>query len=285
MENTNENAAMLEKLNQFTRREHTADEVYIFTVTLCDNEIDRDNERFTRESLESMAEKFIGVTGIFDHDPKGGNQTARIFSTEVVEEEHENSVGEKYAYLKGYAYMVRTSSNADLIREIDGGIKKEVSVSCTADRQICSICGTDRRVKACHHVKGRRYDGKKCFVSLEDISDAYEWSFVAVPAQIRAGVTKKFGEDIPEAEDVPDSRENTGSGEEKTSLNEVSRNELETNIRRALALRCPDGCAKQVFDRICDKLEDGELEALGKILSAGKAAKTPICLDDYTMKI
>ncbi|MDE6763374.1 MAG: hypothetical protein K2J73_06820, partial [Oscillospiraceae bacterium] len=182
-------------------------------------------------------------------------------------------------------YMVRTSSNADLIREIDGGIKKEVSVSCTADRQICSICGTDRRVKACHHVKGRRYDGKKCFVSLEDISDAYEWSFVAVPAQIRAGVTKKFGEDIPEAEDVPDITENTGSGEEKTSLNEVSRNELETNIRRALALRCPDGCAKQVFDRICDKLEDGELEALGKILSAGKAAKTPICLDDYTMKI
>ncbi|MDE6763579.1 MAG: hypothetical protein K2J73_07865, partial [Oscillospiraceae bacterium] len=113
MENTNENAAMLEKLNQFTRREHTADEVYIFTVTLCDNEIDRDNERFTRESLESMAEKFIGVTGIFDHDPKGGNQTARIFSTEVVEEEHENSVGEKYAYLKGYAYMVRKSSTPD----------------------------------------------------------------------------------------------------------------------------------------------------------------------------
>lgn len=290
MENTtNEaNEAMLEQLNKFTRREHTADEVFIFSVTLCDNEVDRDNERFTRESLDEMAEKFIGVTGIFDHDPKGGNQTARIFSTEVVEEERENSVGERYAYLKGYAYMVRTSSNADLIREIDGGIKKEVSVSCTAKRQICSVCGTDRRVKACHHVKGRRYDGRKCFVSLEGISDAYEWSFVAVPAQVRAGVTKKFEEDIPEDMDVPENASDTDTVEENVPLNEESRRELETSIRRALALRCPDGCAKQVFDRVCDKLEDGELEELGKILSAGKTAravKAPVCLDDYTMKI
>lgn len=279
MENSSENTAMLEQLNKFTRREFTEDEVFIFSVILCDNEIDRDNERFSRKSLDQMAEKFVGITGIFDHDPKGGNQTARIFSTEVIEESRENSVGEKYAYLRGYAYMVRTGSNADLIREIDGGIKKEVSVSCTAERQICSVCGTNRRVKACHHVKGRRYDGKKCFVSLEDISDAYEWSFVAVPAQVRAGVTKKFEEDISQS---------TDTAEENVQLSEEARRELETNIRRALALRCPDGCAKQVFDRICEKLEDGELEELGKILSAGKsskAAKIPVCLDDYIMKI
>ncbi|MDE6133017.1 MAG: hypothetical protein K2G04_06575, partial [Oscillospiraceae bacterium] len=181
-----EQKELLEKLNKFTRRELTEDEVYIFTVTLCDNEIDRDNECFSRKSLEEMAEKFIGVTGIFDHDPKGGNQTARLFCTEVVDEDRVNSVGEKYAYLKGYAYMVRTSSNADLISEIDGGIKKEVSVSCSAERQICSICGEDRRVRACRHVKGRKYDGQKCFVTLDGISDAYEWSFVAVPAQVCA---------------------------------------------------------------------------------------------------
>lgn len=277
MENINNNAAMLEQLNKFTRREFKEDEVFVFSVILCDNEIDRDNERFSRKSLDQMAEKFVGVTGIFDHDPKGGNQTARIFSAEVIEEDHENSVGEKYAYLKGYAYMVRTGSNADLIREIDGGIKKEVSVSCTADRQICSVCGTDRRVKACHHVKGRRYDGKKCFLSLEDISDAYEWSFVAVPAQVSAGVTKKFEENLHDSAEPPASPE--------VPENEVPRNELEKNIRRALALKCPDGCAKQIFDRICGKLDDGELEELGKIVSAGKSAKTPVCLDDYLMKV
>lgn len=280
MGNINNSSADLEQLNKFTRRQFTGDEVFIFSVILCDNEIDRDNERFSRKSLEQLAEKFVGVTGIFDHDPKGGNQTARIFSAEVVEENRENSLVEPYAYVKANAYMVRTDSNADLIREIDGGIKKEVSVSCAAERHICSVCGTDRRVKACHHVKGRRYDGKKCFLSLEDISDAYEWSFVAVPAQVGAGVTKGFEEDVPEDAEVPENAENTDNGESG-----VPRDELEKSIRRALAMRCPDGCAKQIFDRVCGMLDDSELEELGKAVEAGKSSKVPERLDEYLMQV
>ena len=279
MGNINNSSADLEQLNKFTRRQFTGDEVFIFSAVLCDNEIDRDNERFSRKSLEQLAEKFVGVTGIFDHDPRGGNQTARIFSAEVVEESRENSLGEPYAYVKANAYMVRTDSNADLIREIDGGIKKEVSVSCAAERHICSVCGTDRLVKACHHVKGRRYDEKKCFLSLEDISDAYEWSFVAVPAQVGAGVTKKLEENIPEETEVPEDIEN------KVSNGETDRGELEKSIRRALAMRCPDGCAKQIFDRVCGMLDDSELEELGKAVEAGKSPKVPERLDEYLMQV
>jgi hypothetical protein len=36
------------------------------------------------------------------------------------------------------------------------------------------------------------YGGKICHTVLDGITDAYEWSFVAVPAQRNAGVTKKF---------------------------------------------------------------------------------------------
>ncbi len=258
---------LLEKLNRFTRRELSADEVYIFPVTLCDNEIDRDNERFSRAALDTLAEKFIGVTGIFDHDPKGENQTARLFAAEVVEEDRENSLGEKYAYLKGYAYMVRTASNADLIREIDGGIKKEISVSCAAERQVCSVCGADRRVKACRHVKGRTYDGKRCFVTLEDVSDAYEWSFVAVPAQVRAGVTKKFEENPAE--------------EDKPSDEEVRRG-LEERVYAALAAKDPKGSAKTVFDRVKDKLDNAELEELCKELAAGKDVPKPKSFGNFS---
>jgi len=250
---------LLDNLNKFTRKELSAEEVYIFPVTLCDNEVDRDNERFSRKSLDELAEKFIGVTGIFDHNPKGENQTARIFLTEVVEEERCNSLGEKYAYLKGYTYMVRTDSNADLIREIDGGIKKEVSVSCSSEKQICSVCGADRRVKPCRHVKGRKYDGKRCFFTLEDISDAYEWSFVAVPAQLCAGVTKSFGK--PEAP-------------------AFSRTEKEAVINRALMLRNPDGTAKKLFDCIKDALGDDELEQLCRNFSAAGIVKN---CDEYKM--
>lgn len=53
----------LEKINRFTRRELGEDEVYTFSVILCDNDIDRDLERFSDEALVTLAEKFIGRTG------------------------------------------------------------------------------------------------------------------------------------------------------------------------------------------------------------------------------
>ena len=186
-----EQSKLLEQLNRFTRRKHTAQEVYMFDVILCDNEVDRDGECFTKQALETLCRRFEGVTGIFDHDPKGSRQTARIFATELVEDPaRRTAYGAAYTYLKACAYMIRTDSNQDLIREIDGGIKKEVSVSCAAKTSRCSVCGS---TGACAHEKGKVYGGRLCYRDLEDISDVYEWSFVAVPAQVHAGVTKQYG--------------------------------------------------------------------------------------------
>ncbi|WP_288703275.1 hypothetical protein [uncultured Ruminococcus sp.] len=186
-----EQSKLLEQLNRFTRRKHTAQEVYMFDVILCDNEVDRDGECFTKQALETLCRLFEGVTGIFDHDPKGSRQTARIFATELVEDPaRRTAYGAAYTYLKACAYMIRTDSNQDLIREIDGGIKKEVSVSCAAKTSRCSVCGS---TGACAHEKGKVYGGRLCYRELEDISDVYEWSFVAVPAQVHAGVTKQYG--------------------------------------------------------------------------------------------
>lgn len=182
------------KINKFTRREFKEEEVYTFSVILCDNEIDRDCEKFSVEALKKLAELYVGKTGIWSHDPKGENQTARIYETEVVTDSSRKTAdGEAYTCLKAYAYMVRTDSNADLIREIDGGIKKEVSVGCAVSKETCSVCGRDIRTGECAHRKGRTYKGRKCYHILGEPTDAYEWSFVAVPAQKGAGVTKKYG--------------------------------------------------------------------------------------------
>lgn len=188
-------SAILSKINKFTRRPLTEDEVYVFSVVLCDNEIDRDCERFSNEALAELREKFIGRTGISDHDASSANQTARIFDTELITDDtRETRCGEPYKFLKAGAYMVRTSENSDLIAEIDGGIKKEVSISCTAEKRTCSVCGCDRSKGGCSHIKGRKYGGKLCHDILSGITDAYEWSFVAVPAQVNAGVTKRFSQ-------------------------------------------------------------------------------------------
>lgn len=183
----------LDKINKLTRRPLSENEVYVFSVILCDNEIDRDGERFSDEALAELKERFVGKTGIFDHDPTAVNQNARIFDTELVTDNSRTTkYGSPYKYLKASAYMVRTNENHDLIAEIDGGIKKEVSISCSADKRICSICGCDRNENGCSHIKGKSYGDKQCCIILSDITDAYEWSFVAVPAQVGAGVTKKY---------------------------------------------------------------------------------------------
>lgn len=181
----------LAKINALTRRDFTEDEIYTFPVTLCHNDIDRDSERFSDEALNQMAKLFIGKTIITDHNPTATGQVARIYDTEVVKDAGQlTKDGRPLCYLKGFAYMVRTSENADFILEIDAGIKKEVSVSCSAEKRICSVCGAE--AGQCDHVKGKLYDGAVCCHILDNVTDAYELSFVAVPAQQGAGVTKNY---------------------------------------------------------------------------------------------
>jgi len=179
----------LAAINALARAELTQEQIYTFAVRLCDNEVDRDFERFTRKSLEALAKLFVGKSGIFDHQWSAKGQAARLYKTEVVEEPGQTtSAGDPTCWLKGYAYMVRTEANQDLIAEIEGGIKKEISVGCAVNRSTCSICGSV--AGSCGHCRGQTYDGRLCFFNLEEPADAYEWSFVAVPAQRKAGVVK-----------------------------------------------------------------------------------------------
>jgi len=182
-------AADLELIRGFARGELEAEGLYVFPVMLCDNEVDRDEECFDAETVAALAEKFVGKTGISDHDWRSENQVARIFRTELVSVPgRKTAAGEDYVGLKAWAYMLRTEGNADLIADIEGGIKKEVSVGCAVSERRCSICG--KPAGECVHIPGETYGGKHCCTVLHGAADAYEWSFVAVPAQRAAGVTK-----------------------------------------------------------------------------------------------
>lgn len=185
----------LAMINKFTVSPLNRDDVFCFNVILCDNEIDRDIERFDVASLEKLKNLFVGKPGIFDHSMKGKDQAARIFDISLVlDNSKKNSLGDDYAYLKAKAYMPLTNKNKDLVTEINAGIKKEVSVNCSVEKKYCSICKKDVRFSNCSHEKGVEYNGQLCHHILSDPSDAYEWSFVAVPAQKNAGVTKSFKE-------------------------------------------------------------------------------------------
>lgn len=168
-------------INAQALRELTPDEVFAFKVRACDDQVDRDCERFTLETLEKLAELFVGKTMIFDHRWSASSQKARIYKTYVEKKDDCNA-------LMAECYMLRNESTKDAIAAIEGGILREVSVGCAIARFVCSICGED--YGTCGHQKGVVYDGERCVCELHDPADAYEMSFVAVPAQPNAGVTK-----------------------------------------------------------------------------------------------
>ena len=174
-------AAQLEAIHGHTKGALTAEQVYVFAVRLCDDQIDRDWERFDTAALPALAKMFIGKTGIVDHKWSSEGQVARIFQTQVVQEDGVSSI-------KAWAYIRRGGYADEVIADIEAGIKKEISVGCAMGRAVCSVCGSE--YGTCGHEKGQHYDGALCCAILKEPMDAYEFSFVAVPAQRNAGVLK-----------------------------------------------------------------------------------------------
>ena len=260
VEPTEEELALV---NRQSRKELTAAEVYLFAVRLCDNEVDRDGEQFPQATLEQLAELFVGKSGIFDHRWSAGGQTARIYRTEMVREGAQvTAVGDGYCWLKAWAYLLRTEKNADLIAEIEGGIKREVSVGCSVARRVCSICGAEGGT--CQHTPGQRYGEQLCYLELRDPTDAYEWSFVAVPAQRKAGVLKRYG------------HENQGMAQlrAQAELGRKYLRELRREVTR-LAMLADDSRDGGALAKAAEHLEEPELLELKRVYGAQAARRFP----------
>ena len=237
--------AQLEKINRQSKTALTAEQVYCFSVRLCDDQPDRDFERFDLAALPKLAELFIGKTGICDHEWSARGQVARIFDAWT---EPEGSA----TILRAWAYMLRGELADPLIANIEAGIHREVSVGCAMGKTICSICGEP--YGTCEHRKGKTYGGKTCYGVLCEPLDAYEFSFVAVPAQRDAGVMKAFGE-----EDELEALKKSASLGERYLLG--MRRE---GVRLALSLGLE--LEKPILTRMAEVLEEEELLSLNRAL-------------------
>lgn len=233
----------LRKINRFTLSPLKADEVFSFKTMIGDNETDdRNYEPFNLQALKDLKSLYPGKTVIKDHRRSADNQVARLYDTELVTEPRLTKAGEPFTSLIAKCYMVKTQSNADLIKEIQAGIKKEVSTGVRPKRIICSICGTDNAKTWCNHWPGVEYeknDGSKsvCLMTLDGAKEAYELSLVAVPAQPRAGTIKHYGPKPPEkaVEDVTktETEEETPAVEETEpeTAPESENKDLELDLR------------------------------------------------------
>lgn len=177
-------------INAQTLRPVTEEEIFTFKLAACNNQVDREWERFTDETLDGFAKLFVGRPILRDHDWETKNQTARVYAAGV--EPMEGVDGGKQLVLR--CYMLR-SGHEDTVAAIEAGILRECSVGVAVREAVCSICGVNQRTGWCEHRGGREYDGVLCHFELTGAEDAYETSMVAVPAQPAAGVikSKRYG--------------------------------------------------------------------------------------------
>ena len=262
-------AEQLEAINAQAKAELTEDQVYVFSLRLCDDQVDRDWERFDTEALPALAKLFIGKTGIVDHKWSSDSQVARIFRTQVVREDG-------VSYIKAWAYIRRGGHAEEVIADIEAGIKKEVSVGCAMGRSVCSVCGGE--YGTCGHQKGESYDGQLCCAILKEPMDAYEFSFVAVPAQREAGVLKGLGGGMRSLKELADT---FGAQSEYRALHKLAQlgmayeKQLRDEVVR-LCLVLELGAEEPVLRGIVDKAAAEDLMKLKDALQKRYAESMPM---------
>lgn len=261
-------AMQLEQINALAKSRLNGEQVYVFSLRLCDDAVDRDGERFDTAALPALAKLFIGKTGIVDHKWSAENQIARIFETQVVKEKD-------VSYIKAWAYIRRGGANDEIIADIEAGIKKEVSVGCAMGRAVCSVCGSE--YGTCGHLKGESYEGQVCCAILQEPVDAYEFSFVAVPAQREAGVLKALGG----KRKLKELAEEFGAqGEYRVLMKEAElgrryRKELEDNVVR-LGLALELGVSEPVLRSLAGVAAAEDLLALKEALEGRLSEMMPV---------
>lgn len=234
----------LKKINKYTLEPVGKEDVFVFKATMADNEQDdRNYMPFNLKALMDLKKLYIGKTMLKDHSRRADNQIARVYDTEIVQDPSKKTeLGELHTELIAKIYVLKLDSNKDLIAEIKGGIKKEVSTSCKADKMICNICNGDGR--KCIHWPGLEYtiqDGtptgtkKRCKILLDGAKEAYELSFVAVPAQPRAGTHKSIG--FAKLADEPENAKNGTENTENGTKNTETENQNEKMDARIFAQR------------------------------------------------
>lgn len=140
----------LKKINQYTRRPFTIDELYIGQMWLANNAIDRDNERYNEEILQHFNRTIIRKTLLLDHDKYNAGQSAiGKFFDSVIEtvslEDAKNITGEDIElpagvtdvlFLAPWFYVPREGVDPKTLVKIDAGIFDFASIGYRAERLV-----------------------------------------------------------------------------------------------------------------------------------------------------
>jgi hypothetical protein len=201
----------------------TADDVIAFKLDAMNDLYDRDDEKFTTDTVNEFAAlpqpfSFVGKSYMVDHEYKMANARGRIFDVGDRHEGHADS--DRPSSSSRPSTRPRRPQYADFIEGLEFGINWAVSVGVVVDRSLCSICDSPVHTSSwggwswcsAGHEKGYYYvPGKeeedgwgffipvdpstkgavKAMVDLHGAVDGYEISSVFLGAQYMAQLGEK----------------------------------------------------------------------------------------------
>jgi uncharacterized ferredoxin-like protein len=158
----------MRKINAVSAYPLTADQVFIFRMKLCDNDVDQDFDRFTTDTLHNLAKMYVGKPGVID-----GQKAGRIYDAYVSADiERITEAGDIFCEVIAHVYVLRSAVSQERFEALIKKGMKKVAVGCSFVSTTCSICGEE----SCSHIKGNVYDGKLCFKNFNSLLDVYEWA-------------------------------------------------------------------------------------------------------------
>ncbi len=226
-ENLRPSTSQLSKINQFTRKKVTADDVVVLPTLACNDLVDRDVDQFPTSTIKEFHKLNgqlgpVGKSFMVSHDHRT-LPVGRIFDKGI------ETTDDGATHLKLYSYIPNTEANKSFIENLEFGVYWAVSVGVMLDHDACKVGGEDHAwgmgwfgpswycVKG--HEKGQYYDLSSdeeddwgypvpldpskydannpdhfyCVRQMEGAKDFYELSQVYLGAQYFAELTDNKG--------------------------------------------------------------------------------------------
>ena len=110
-----------EAVNRFALRPLAREEYAVFSLDLCNDQVDKHFSRFPQEELEKISLMTPGRPLMERHDVRGSLPRGTFFRSKL---HHE---GERVS-VRPDVYVLRTEGNRDFILNIEGGVYRETSI-------------------------------------------------------------------------------------------------------------------------------------------------------------
>jgi len=164
----------LDAINRHTLKPVTKDDIAVFRMDLCNDQVDRHFSRFPQKELRAINDMIVGKPLMELHDTHGRQPLGKFFQSRMNKDGGNVSV-------QPDCFILRTPANEEMIRNIEAGICCGTSIGFSFENPECSICEGDLR--ECSHYPGIDYDGERCHYVMHDVSDVYEGSVVPLGSQ------------------------------------------------------------------------------------------------------